>query len=323
MNSMITLKVFAEGVTQKIKDYLPEEYQNMECKVMEQQKNNGVILTGILFKMPGEKTAPIVYMESFYDQVRKGEPIDQIMNHIAVACRQALTAQKLPENWDFTDYDSVKDYLGVQVINTKANWQMLAEVMHKEMEDLSIICRLEFPLTTEEGIGSVKVTHELISQWGVHPEEIFQKAVENSVKNQPPVLASMSNLTMEMLGLPFETKNLFQLKEGEEFPSDSMYVLSNQMKLNGASVLSYPNIQEQLEAVFPYGCYLLPSSIHEIIIIPKDCGMTPEELGKTVREINTTFVKKEEILSDRIYEFDKENRKFQEVSKSIEKGTVE
>lgn len=319
MNSMMTLKIFAEGVTQQIKDYLPEEYQNMECKVTEQKKNNGVVLTGILFKMPGEKTAPIVYMEPFYDQVRKGEPADQIMNHIADTCRQALTAKKLPENWNFTNYDSAKDYLSVQVINTKANWQMLAEVMHKEMEDLSVICRLEIPLTTEEGIGSVKVTHELISQWGVRPEEIFQKAIENAVKNQPPVLESMSSLTTEMMGLPIENKNLFQLKEGEEFPEDHMYVLSNQMKLNGASVLSYPNIQEQLESVFPHGCYLLPSSIHEIIIVSKDCGVTPEEIGKMVRKINMTQVAEDEVLSDRIYEFDKEKRKLREVPESIEK----
>ena len=49
-----------------------------------------------------------------------------------------------------------------------------------------------------------------------------------------------------------------------------MYVLSNPMRLNGASVLAYPNLQEQLESVFPQGCYLLPSSLHEMIIIPKD-----------------------------------------------------
>ena len=62
---------------------------------------------------------------------------------------------------------------------------------------------------------------------------------------------SMDDLMMEMMGLPFETKNLLQLKEGEEFPKDGMYVLSNPMRVNGASVLAYPNLQEQLESVFP------------------------------------------------------------------------
>ena len=61
----------------------------------------------------------------------------------------------------------------------------------------------------------------------MHPKEVYQKAVENAVKSSPAVLMSMDDLMMEMMGLPFETKNLFQLKEGEEFPKDGMYVLSN------------------------------------------------------------------------------------------------
>ena len=80
MNSTVAVRAFAEGVTQQIKDYLPEDYQNMQCEVSEQQKNNGVVMTGIVLNMPGQKIAPVVYMEPFYDQIRKGEPMDQIMN---------------------------------------------------------------------------------------------------------------------------------------------------------------------------------------------------------------------------------------------------
>ena len=127
---------------------------------------------------------------------------------------------------------------------------MLSQVPHKQMEDLSVICGLN-SFASREGVGSVKVTHEMMRQWGVHPEEVYQKAVENAVKSSPAVLMSMDDLMMEMMGLPFETKNLFQLKEGEEFPKDGMYVLSNSMRLDGASVLAYPNLQEQLESVFP------------------------------------------------------------------------
>ena len=91
MSSTVAVKAFAEGVTQQIKDYLPEEYQDMQCEISEQQKNNGVVLTGMILNMPGQKIAPVVYMEPFYDQVRKGEPMDQIMNRIADVCRQSLS----------------------------------------------------------------------------------------------------------------------------------------------------------------------------------------------------------------------------------------
>ena len=100
MSSTVAVKAFAEGVTQQIKDYLPEEYQDMQCEISEQQKNNGVVLTGMILNMPGQQMAPVVYMEPFYDQVRKGEPMDQIMNRIADVCRQSLAVRELPETLD-------------------------------------------------------------------------------------------------------------------------------------------------------------------------------------------------------------------------------
>lgn len=92
------------------------------------------------------------------------------------------------------------------------------------------------------------------------------------------------------------------------------------MKLNGSSVLAYPNLPEQLEVVFPQGCYLLPSSLHEMIIVPKEMSVSPKELGEMVREVNQTEVARDEILSDRVYEFDKERNQLRQVPESIEKG---
>lgn len=318
---MIAVKVFAEGVTQQINKYLPEKYQNVECHVIEQQKNNGTMKAGLRLDIPGQNIAPIVYMEPFYDLIRQGEPMEQVMRQIAETCRQALEVQALPEQMDLTDYDSIKEYLSVQIINTKANQRMLAGLPHKKMEDLSVICRIEFPFSDEGGAGSIKVTHEMLNQWGVRPEEVYQKAVENAVKNQPPVLMSMSDLMMDVMELPFEADNLLELKEGCTFPKDKIYALTNERKLNGASVLAYPELPKQLEAVFPQGCYLLPSSLHELMVVPKDdLTLQPKELGEMVREINQTNVPKDEILSDRVYEFDKETKKLRQVPESIEKA---
>ena len=97
-------------------------------------------------------------------------------------------------------------------------------------------------------------------------------------------------------------------------------MLSNPMRLDGASVLAYPNLQEQLESVFPQGCYILPSSLHELIIVPKDIGMSPKEMEEMVREINQKEVAREEVLSDRVYEFDKETKKLCQISESVERG---
>ena len=57
-----------------------------------------------------------------------------------------------------------------------------------------------------------------------------------------------------------------------------------------------------------------------MIIIPKDLGMTPKEMGEMVREVNQKEVARDEILSDRVYEFDREKRQLRQIPESIEKA---
>lgn len=317
---MLVVKIFAEGVAKKIKDYLPEEYQNMKCSVTEQQKNNGTVQVGLLLEMTEQKISPVVYMESFYDQVRQGKPLEQIMEQIADVCMQSLSVRELPEEPDFMNYDSMKEHLSVQIINTKANQKMLSKIPHQNMEDLSVICRVEFPTHDGMGVGSMKVSYELMKQWGVHLEEVYPKALENAVKNSPPIFMTMDAALSGGKNLSGKMENLFQLEEGTGVPQSYMYVLSNPMGMNGATVLAYPDIQKQLDEILPQGYYILPSSVHEVLIVPKDDNVTPKMLGEMVREVNRVEVSKDEFLSDRVYEFDKETKRLRQIPESIEKS---
>ena len=56
---MNAVRVFAEGVAEEISNYLSEEYQNMEFTVVENMKNNGVVLTGLSVHIPGENMGKI------------------------------------------------------------------------------------------------------------------------------------------------------------------------------------------------------------------------------------------------------------------------
>ena len=319
MNSTVAVKAFAEGVTQQIKEHLPDEYRDIECKVTQQQKNNGLIQTGIIFNMPGRELAPIIYMEPFYDQVRSGEPLDKIMDDIVQVYEKTLGVQEIPKEINPANYDSIKEYLSLQIINTKANQKMLSLIPHKQMEDLSVICRIELPALGGDGIGSIKVTHEMMQLWDIRPQDVYEKALENSMQKKPPYLMSMDQAVMEVMGAPFQAENLLE-KEGADIPEPGMYVLSNMERFNGATVLAYPGLQEKLQTLFPQGYYLLPSSIHEMIIVPKEENISPKELGEMVREINKAEVAREEVLSDRIYEFDKEKQQLCQVPESIEKA---
>lgn len=320
---MVAVKMFAEGVTKQIKDYLPPEYQDIECTVTEQQKNNGTWLTGICFHIPGENISPLVYMEPFYDEIRQGKPINEVMEKIAEQAVNSRGIQNEMAEIRMDDYASVKDHLNMILVNTKANRRVLSRMPHREMEDLSAILRVEIPMPEGKGTGSVKVTNDLMEYWGVDEEQLFNTALKNMEKNASPMLMDIENVMEEILSGTSENHNLLASPgEINRSPFETMYVLSNASRINGAAMLLSPDVMKRIGEIFPEGVYILPSSIHEVLIVPKNGKAEPAELGKMVREVNRAEVAKEEVLSDRIYEYDKERGKICQVPESIEKKKV-
>ena len=76
--------------------------------------------------------------------------------------------------------------------------------------------------------------------------------------------------------------------------------------MNGAAVLLYPEMPKLIYETLGGNYYLLPSSVHEFLVVPEERGIKPEELKKIVREVNETQLEREDFLSDEIYYFDGE-----------------
>ena len=85
-----------------------------------------------------------------------------------------------------------------------------------------------------------------------------------------------------------------------------MYVLSNKSKLNGSGCLFYHNLLHNLCEKLECDLYILPSSIHEVILIPAYDHDSYDELTSMVKEVNSTQLSKEEILSDHVYFYSRE-----------------
>lgn len=315
---MRTDKVFAEGVAQRIREYLPPEFRNVECTVVENQKNNGVILTGVSFKMPDQNIAPVIYMHSFYEEIKRGEPIKEVMEKIADCFLANYECQEMTQGINLFKYESVKDYIEPALINTRANQRALSQMPHKKMEDLSVVYQVVLSSTEEKGKASVKITNEMMKGWKVSQKELHDKAIANVVRRKPAVLQDMETVMREILSDDVSTENL--LEQADSIDYGEMFVLSNSERMDGAVVLAYPDLLKRVDEKFEGGVYILPSSIHECLVVPKRVGMPPEELGKMVREVNATKVDRQEMLSDRVYEFDRERNCLRQVAESLDRG---
>lgn len=341
-----TVQQFAREAADQIKGYLPKEHQDVECEVVKEEKNNGVIMTGICFQKAGGTAGVNMYMESCFEDYKQGMPWEEVMKEIASQAGEALAAKSVisaEQGWDF---DSVRNSIEPVLVNTKANRRMLGDLPHMQIEDLSVVCRIVLPF--REGKGSVKIGNEHLSCWGIGKEQLFTQAFENCRKPGHYVFQTMYSAVRGILEAEYAEKNGMCLPDGGtglpenilEIPDEKMrgeniragfqnefskiqtseiYVLTNQNRYYGASAVLSPEVLEKVDRMFPEGFYILPSSVHECIVIPKTEGTSLKELGDMVREINRKDVRPEEVLSDHIYEYDKERGRIRQATDTMER----
>lgn len=317
---MLSITDFTNEIRKQVIDFLPEEYQQSECRMETVTKNNGIQKTGITIWQPANSITPILYLDDFYREYRQGVSMNAILSKISDIYVQSIRSEIFVSKADFVAYDRVKDNITLKLVNRKANRQLLRELPHKDIEDLSITYQIFLPEFHDEGSASAKVTNQLMDSWEIDMETLHQTAVENSLRLEPPVFKSMTAAMGEIIMEDESVGDLF--KDREIFlqaAPDMMYILTNRDKLYGASALVYPQVLEQISEVFPEGFYILPSSVHEVLIMPKTGVAPPQELGKMVREVNQKEVSKEEVLSDRVYEYDKDAKEFHQVAESLKK----
>ena len=318
---MIAEKVFAEGVAKDIRNYLPPEYENADFQVVQKNKNNGVQLIGVQVNLPGKDLSPIIYVEQFFDEIRQGEPVDEVMNRFARCIEKSGRAPFMDSGIDLMNYDSVKEHLAVMLVNTQANKRMLREMPHEKIEDLSAICYVDFPVESNDGKATMKVRNEHLKMWNVDAKEIFQQARTNTQPVNTPLLQSMDEMLLSIFNEEGHAENL--LDENIDFglrSHEMLYALTNIEKQYGASMITQPEVLNKLEQFFPEGFYVLPSSVHEVLIVTDNGEMEPKMLGEMVREVNKNEVERQEVLSDRVYSYDKEKHQIRQEPDSIQKA---
>lgn len=143
-----------------------------------------------------------------------------------------------------------------------------------------------------------------MEQWKVEKDTLWVDSVRNSRRLLPAEFFTMNYALKEMLdgnagtGESGAAENLLA---GNVASRDGMYVLSNKSRSYGAACIAYPHILEMIGGILRSDYYVLPSSVHEVVIVPCCGNISAAELDEMIREINITQVDDEEVLSDHAY----------------------
>lgn len=257
-------------------------------------KNNGTRHDGLIIQDPGLNVSPTIYLKPYYHRYLDGVSLEDICEDILSTYHNNLP-QKDFDITLFTDYRKASGRIVMRLINREKNKELLKNVPHFSYLDLEIVfyCML---CAGELGQGNILIRKEHMESWGVTAEELREQALINTPKLLPPDLISMNRLLKE--------HNPEFLKESRDMDI-RMYILTNEFRTNGATTLLYEGILEEIAGMFDSDIILLPSSIHEVILVPAASGdeylKQLDDFSAMVKEVNETELADEEILSDHAY----------------------
>ena len=206
---------------------------------------------------------------------------------------------------ELVNYETMKEKLSIEVISAEANAELLTKVPHENMEDMAVVYRFVLE-SNEDGRASILVTNDMIDRMGVTHEQLRTDALENAPEIRPAVIQGMNEVMREMMG-----PEVFEMMGIPEQTEEMMYVASVPDKNAGAGVLAYQEFMDQAAERLGGDFYILPSSIHEILLVPDNGEQVADDLRDMVIQVNATEVSPDEKLSDNVYHYDSKEHIFE------------
>ena len=236
-----------------------------------------------------------------FSSYEKGSSFKSILNSMANSVAEGLGKGPGIDVNAITDYEQMKGKLSMEVVSAERNAELLSHVPHEEMEDMAVVYRLVLDQTSE-GNGTVLVTDALMENYGITHEQLKADAMKNAPEIRPSEIRGMTEVINEIAP-----------GQAEEIAPDDeeMFVATVPDKIHGAGVIAYPNFMEDAAKKLGGDFFVLPSSIHEVLLV-KDNGETnAKELENIVRNVNASEVEPAERLTDHVYHYDSKEHVFE------------
>lgn len=293
---------FVEEIIENMQKRVPENYL---VQVQNICKNNDLKLTGLTIGDQNLNIYPTIYLEEFYKKYEEGVSFETITDIIwNTYCQNAPKG-----NWDtsrFIEWRNVKDIICPKIINYAANRELLNSVPYRMVCDLAVVYYAVVDIC-ENGVASILLRNEHLKLWGKTEADLYELALENYRRIFSITSRNLDHIILELMNC----KEDISFDENTIVP---MIVVTNNKKLNGAAAILFPDELQKIADKMGADLYILPSSVHEIILLSTDNTMTVDELKETVRFVNSNELRQEEVLSDNVYLFNRHNPSIEIVS---------
>lgn len=302
-------KEFLNVIEDGVRNYTRSDSRVMINHVI---KNNGQELDGLVIMEHGQSIAPAIYVNDYYKQHKGGRSTDDIIDEIFdryYECQNSFEFGDVDIE-EFKSYANIRKNVVYRLVNYEKNKKLLGEVPHEKIMDLAMVFYCYYG--TNNGVsGSVLIKNIHMRMWRTDMQTLLADAVSNTPKLLPSIVKPMSSMLHDIAGLAPDGFDAPGVGDFGSFVEDydmvvtnknaDMYIVTNKIMLNGASVMMYDGTLSALAEEIDMDLYVLPSSIHELIVIPARPEFDVSVLKDMVCTINLEEVDADEVLSDSVY----------------------
>ena len=297
---------FKEDFSEAIKKNMYEKGEEGANIDFHQVQKTNETYEAMTFTPENSSVGVNVNLNRFFDAYQDGTSLDELADRAADIAIKGIHEAGQMDVTSITDYDKMKDKLVMEVVSAETNADLLTKVPHQEMEDMAVVYRFEMANTGDER-ASILVTNNLLDQYGITAEQLHADAMENAPEIKPAVIQGMTEVMKEMMG---DDAAMFGIPEID--PADEMmFVASTPDRIQGAGVIAYQDFMDQAAEKLGGDFFILPSSIHEILLVKDDGTQTADALRDMVQEVNETQVAPDEKLTDNVYHYDSQEHVFE------------
>ena len=295
---------FLTHVQESVSDIIGEEGKVSISHII---KNNGMELDGLIIMMKDSNVSPTIYLNSYYGESCTGRPFEEIVDDIINVYNENKDKVTICADF-FLNFENIKEKIVYKVINYDQNKKLLQKVPHKKILDLAVVfyCLIE---QGELGNATALIYNTHLQNWNVDVDAIYEIAMENTPKLLKSNIKKMADIIKELFmqeenNCEDKDVDIFDNMNADDISAD-MFVLTNVSRINGAACMLYEDVLSNFANSIDSDLYILPSSIHEVIIVPQVNNLDKTELCQMVKEVNAEGVADDEILSDHVYVYNR------------------
>lgn len=271
-------------------------------------KNNGVRVIGLLLKGEEERIAPNFYLEQqFIEWMRGMCTLEEVAEKICRAYAEEVKNNRNSLSQIQFEWTEFRRNVFLRLINKEKNSELLENLPHQDFMDLAVVYYYSVNISGNT-MGTMLITKEHLGILGISEEELHEAAKSNCQRFQPVSVRCMEDLLYDL-----GRKIGVEVCEAKTF-RPFLYVMTNTKGMFGAASLLFEEELERFAQRIENSYFILPSSIHEVILVPAHKDFCVEYFANMVKEINETQVEATEVLSDSIYFYDKELKSIKRVA---------